>query len=197
MTAVIQTFGGGDQSFWAVVAAFLQAVLSAAAIFAAVKISEWDRNERARNESRRTVSALAVVFGRCEEALRDSYLAMRDEGGQGFIEVFTAERKTSRDRTIAQCRKIISETPALSLADWELVSALLDMEVALEKGAEALAVIERDNRATRLYPDMAAIDLRDLRAAVNMAAEAQARVHLRARQLAGLKGAKISPATVE
>lgn len=197
MNAVIQTFGGGDQSFWAVFAAYLQAVLSAAAIFAAVKISQWDRQERERRESQRIVSALAAVFGRGEEVLRDSYLAMRDEGGEGFIRVFTTEKKASRDRTIAQCRKIIGETPALSLGDWELVSALLDMEVALEKGEAALGVIERDNRALRLYPYMAAIDLLDLRAAVNLAAEAQARVHQRAHQLAGLKRAKISPATVE
>lgn len=197
MNAVIQTFGGGDVSVWAVVAAFVQAVLSAAAIFAAVKISEWDRTERERSEMQRVVSALAAVFGRGEAVLRDSYITMRDGGGQGFIDVFTADEKASRNRTIAQCRKIIEETPALSLGDWELVSALIDMEAALADGQTALDTLESENVAARVYPGLAELDLVALKAAVNLAAEAQARVHQRAHQLAGLKRAKILPATVE
>jgi len=196
MNAVIQTFGGGDLSVWTVVAAFLQAVLSAAAIFAAVKISERDRTERERSEMRRVVSALAAVFGRGEAVLRDSYITMRDEGGQGFINVFTADEKATRNRTIAQCRKIIDETPALSLGDWELVSALIDMEAALEDGQTALDALERENGATRLYPAYAQLDLAALKDAVNLAAEAQARVTQRALRLSGAKHVPFAPAYV-
>lgn len=157
-------------------AAVIQAVGSILAIIGAALITNHDRKESTREATSRRVSALAVVIFRSEDALRKPYDQLHANGGLAYSDVF-GNQHDKNARTIEQCLKILREIPVHELGDWDLVSAVVDMEEALVTGRRALDTIRAENKAAKFYPDMADIDLSKLIAPVNLAAEAAARIH--------------------
>jgi hypothetical protein len=178
-----------DLSDWIVVgAAVVQAVGSVAAIIAATLIARHDRIEGRRLGLQSRNSALAAVISRAEDTLRESYDQLVAENGHAYGQVF-GQTYGKNVRTLEQCLKILRAVPAHELGDWELVSAVFDMEEALVSGHAALEKIRAENKAVLMYPDMGRVNATPLEDPVNLAAEAVARIHNSAHRLSKPKRA--------
>lgn len=192
--AIVST--ANDLTDWLIViAALIQAVGSVAAIAAAVLLTRHDRKEGVRMATQQRISALAVIMSRAEDTIRPPYVEVSARGGAAYSEFFGDRAFAKSIRALSQCQRILASVPVYELGDWELASAVIDMEEALVTGKAALEQIKASNLGAILYPDMANIDLTALVAPVNLAAGAMARVHQAAHRYSSSKMARKSRIT--
>lgn len=188
-----------DISDWIVIgAAVAQAVGSVAAILAAIWVTNHDRAETRRAQRDKQISALASVLFKAEGTLRGPYEKMTAEPPARFGEVFAGEAWEANLRNLQRCQRIIGGIPVHEL-EWELASAVMEMEDALAVGIVELNTIHAGNRAALVYPDMAHVDVSGLRGPVNAAAAASARIHQLAHSNSRnrkVRKYRIGPATV-
>lgn len=188
-----------DLSDWIVVgAAVVQAVGSVAAIVAAVFLARHDRLEGQRLAAQGRVSALAAIMSKAEETIRKPYTALSEEGSEAYARIFGAQYADTL-RQLDRCLNILRAVPAYELGNWDLASAVVEMEEALTIGRDALEQVRADNQGLKMYPAYGKPQLGPLERPVNLAAEATARIHQAAHRLsasAKAKGMKITPAYV-
>lgn len=188
-----------DLSDWIVVgAAVVQAVGSVAAIIAAVLLARHDRLEGLRLAAQGKVSALAAIMSKAEETIRKPYTALSEEGSEAYARIFGAQYADTL-RQLDRCLNILRAVPVYELGNWDLASAVVEMEEALTIGREALEQVRADNQGLKMYPAYGKLQLGPLERPVNLAAEANARVHQAAHRLAASRRArrmKITPAYV-
>lgn len=188
MTLKVEIGGNDIGDAILVAAAVVQAVGSVAAILIAVWISHRDRKEVRREAMSDRVSGLAALIFKSEEMIKKPYDIMDVEGWAGYKRMVREWVEDARTRT--QCVEALRAIPTHELQSWELVSAVMEM-------IEALAAIERsvdhfiaENRLTILYEAFGPPVLGDLAPAVNLAAEASARIHNQAHKWSSDKRAR-------
>ncbi|WP_312598204.1 hypothetical protein [Brevundimonas sp.] len=188
MTLKVEIGGNDIGDAIVVAAAVVQAVGSIAAILIAVWISHRDRKEIRREAMSDRVSGLAALIFKAEHLVKGGYVVLTELGwaGQVVLRKEWREQETDRERCAAALRAI----PLHELQNWELVSAVMEMEQALRMIEPATTAFLESNRLSSLYDRDIPPDPSGLAPAVNLAAEAAARIHNQAHRWSADKRAR-------
>lgn len=180
-------------------AAWVQAVGSAAAIAFAIWLSDRDRAEARRLDALDRVSALASILSKAEQTMRRPWDDMKLHGWDAYGRTFARANQIAREQTQERCLQVLTNIPLHEMRSWDLASAVMEMIEALSLSAAAFEEVRELNRPGMMYPDMQPLDPSPLAPVVNLAADSVARVHTAAHRLSTdprARGTIIRPALV-
>ncbi len=160
---------------WVVVAAWVQAVGSIAAIIAAFLITNHDRHETARMARDQRISALASIIFKGDDLLRNLYTDMTAAGEAARSTVLTQDRTGELGDAIGRVQAVLGAVPLHEL-DWELARAVMEMQQALANGHSAIREILSAGFYDAFGSSPTEIKYEKFRASVNLAGKAVARV---------------------